>query len=92
MGIQAATVDDLPETPRILFNIFAKNIGATGSPVNPTDTEGAYIDVRDVARAHVDAHTRDELGGNSRLILSSKSDVTFQDYCALYAINARAYL
>lgn len=40
--------------------------------------------MRDVARAHVDALSREDIKGNSRLTLASKAEVTFQDFYDVY--------
>ncbi|EJD46142.1 NAD(P)-binding protein [Auricularia subglabra TFB-10046 SS5] len=73
------SLDDMFTTPRILFDVFAvpKSGAALGT------TAGSFVHVHDVARAHVDAHTRAELGG-ARLILSTASYVTVQQYYDAY--------
>ncbi|EJD46163.1 NAD(P)-binding protein [Auricularia subglabra TFB-10046 SS5] len=76
-----SSLDDAPDTPKLLVNIFAAHEEASaylGGIPTP------YIHVRDVARAHVTAHIREELGHNSRLILSSQSVATFQQFYDAY--------
>lgn len=77
---QFSSVDELPDTPKELYNIFARP--RSGKEL-ATSLPGPCIHVLDVARAHVDALVREELGG-SRLILSLGVDVTFQDYYDAY--------
>lgn len=70
-----SSLNNVPDTPKLLVNIFASPEDARGYLAgNPN----AYVHVRDVARAHVAAHVREDLGHNTRLILASKSEITFQ--------------
>ncbi|EJD46901.1 NAD(P)-binding protein [Auricularia subglabra TFB-10046 SS5] len=77
---QFSSVDQLPDTPKELYNVFAKP--RSGKEL-ATSLPGPCIHVLDVARAHVDALVREELGG-ARLILALNADVTFQDYYDAY--------
>ncbi|EJD46164.1 NAD(P)-binding protein, partial [Auricularia subglabra TFB-10046 SS5] len=78
---QASKLEQIPETPRLLLSIFTTPKAAeeyiAGGPF-------AFVYVRDVARAHVDALVREAIPGNSRLILASKKEVTFQDFYDAY--------
>ena len=51
--------------------------------VDPSVDANSYIDVRDVARLHVDATEREELGGR-RLLISSHTNPAVQDICEFY--------
>lgn len=76
-----SSTDDLPATPKLLVDIFA-------APEEALRSVGvdliSYIYVGDVARAHVAAHTREKLGTNSRLILSSKTKSYFRQFHDTY--------
>ncbi|EJD46031.1 NAD(P)-binding protein [Auricularia subglabra TFB-10046 SS5] len=76
-----SSLDEIPDTPKLLVNIFA-------DPEEATQYHGeipmAFVHVRDVARAHVVAHTREDLGHNSRLIVSSSTTATFQQFYDAY--------
>lgn len=82
--MQYASLDEMFTTPRVMFDVFAEPKSGTAFGT----TAGSFVHVYDVARAHVDAHTREELGG-ARLIISTESYVTVQQYCASFHHRCR---
>ncbi|EJD46141.1 NAD(P)-binding protein [Auricularia subglabra TFB-10046 SS5] len=77
---QYTSLDDMFLTPRVFFDVFAS---PPKSGAELGTSAGSFIHVHDVARAHVDALTREELGGK-RLIISTGSYITVQQYHDAY--------
>lgn len=76
------SIDSLPSSVEVLWhNLTRPDL----RPIPEADAE-SFVDVRDVARMHVDAATRPELSGG-RLIAAHEVPLTYQDfYDAYYAI------
>ncbi|EJD46140.1 NAD(P)-binding protein [Auricularia subglabra TFB-10046 SS5] len=77
---QAKSLADVTHTPRVLLDYFLH----PKSGKELATSLGPCIHVHDVARAHVDAHTNEKLGNNSRLILASGHEIAFQEYYDAY--------
>ncbi|EJD46030.1 NAD(P)-binding protein [Auricularia subglabra TFB-10046 SS5] len=76
-----SSLEDISGTPKLLIDIFADPKAAAQ---DMGDIPGAVVHVRDVARAHVAAHSREDLGNSSRLIVSSRTAATFQQFYDAY--------
>ena len=83
--MQVATVDELPYSFRRLYDFFA-------APDNTPDTTrfaSSFIDVRDVARMHVDGTTVQAAAG--KRLIASASPMAVQDFCAHRRISFSAW-